>query len=45
MPLEWDTFYLMVGSSAAALIGLLFVVITLTANLDAAKAEAGSQPS
>jgi hypothetical protein len=30
---EWETFYLMVGSSAAALIGLLFVVITLTSDI------------
>jgi len=29
MPSEWETYFLMVGSSAAALIGLLFVVITL----------------
>ncbi len=27
----WDDFYLMIGSAAGALIGLLFVVITLTA--------------
>jgi hypothetical protein len=29
MPGEWETYFLMVGSSAAALIGLLFVVVTL----------------
>jgi uncharacterized membrane protein len=29
---EWDTFYVIVGSSAAALIGLQFVAITLIAN-------------
>jgi uncharacterized membrane protein HdeD (DUF308 family) len=28
---EWDTFYVIVGSAAAALIGLQFVVITLIA--------------
>jgi hypothetical protein len=27
----WDTFYVIIGSSAAALTGLMFVVITLTA--------------
>lgn len=30
MPDAWESFYLMVGSSSAVLIGLLFVVITLT---------------
>jgi len=30
----WDNFYLMIGSAAAALIGLLFVVITLTSGLE-----------
>lgn len=34
MPEAWETFYLMVGSSAGALIGLLFVVITLTGEID-----------
>lgn len=29
----WDTFYVIVGSSAAALTGLMFVVITLTAEV------------
>lgn len=29
MPGEWETFYFMLGGSAAALIGLLFVVVTL----------------
>jgi hypothetical protein len=27
----WDTFFFLIGSSAGALIGLMFVVITLTA--------------
>ncbi len=31
----WDNFYLLVGSAAGALIGLLFIVVTLTANMDA----------
>lgn len=35
MPEAWETYYLMVGSSAGALIGLLFVVITLSGELDA----------
>lgn len=29
----WDTFYVIIGSSAAALTGLMFVVITLTAEM------------
>src|SRR3982751_765881 len=29
----WDTFYVIIGSSAAALTGLMFVVITLTAEI------------
>ena len=32
---EWESFYVIVGSSAAALTGLMFVVITLIADLDA----------
>lgn len=43
MPREWETFYFMVGSSAAGLIGLLFVVITLTSDFDRSKVEAGSR--
>ena len=43
MPREWETFFFMVGSSATGLIGLLFVVITLTAERNPAKAEAGSR--
>jgi hypothetical protein len=33
--LAWDNFYVIVGSSAAALTGLFFVVIALVADLDA----------
>ena len=33
----WENFYLIIGPSAAALIGLLFVVATLTSSLDRAK--------
>jgi hypothetical protein len=32
---EWESFYVIVGSSAAALTGLMFVVITLMADLEA----------
>jgi len=32
---EWESFYVIVGSSAAALTGLMFVVITLIADLGA----------
>jgi hypothetical protein len=32
---EWDSFYVIVGSSAAALTGLMFVVITLIADSNA----------
>jgi hypothetical protein len=37
----WDSFYLMLGSAAAALIGLLFVVATLTSEREAASAARG----
>lgn len=43
MPGEWETYYLMIGSSAAALIGLLFVVMTLSAEIDAARADAAQR--
>jgi len=39
----WSEFYLMVGSSAAALIGLLFVVATLTADIEERRALRGQQ--
>src|SRR5689334_2520726 len=29
----WDNFYLMIGGAAGALIGLFFIVVTLTGNL------------
>ena len=38
MPTEWETFYFMMGSAAAGLIGLLFVVVTLSGEIDATKA-------
>ncbi|MFL6721357.1 MAG: hypothetical protein ACJ8FT_06085 [Sphingomonas sp.] len=37
----WDNYYLMVGSSAGALIGLMFVVVTLTAGRGRAETERG----
>jgi predicted permease len=40
---DWDNFYLMIGSAAGALIGLLFVVVTLTTNLGRDKAQRGQQ--
>jgi hypothetical protein len=38
----WDNFYLMLGSAAAGLIGLLFVVVTLTAGFDRPQNSRGS---
>jgi hypothetical protein len=38
----WENFYVIVGSSAGALIGLQFVVITLIADMPIATAQAGS---
>ncbi|THD61564.1 hypothetical protein [Phenylobacterium sp.] len=38
----WDNFYLMIGGAAGGLIGLLFVVATLTGSVDREKAERGS---
>jgi hypothetical protein len=37
----WDDFYLMLGGAAASLIGLLFVVVTLTHSLDRSQAQRG----
>jgi hypothetical protein len=37
----WDEYFFMIGSSAAALIGLMFVVVTLTAGRDRQQLEAG----
>src|SRR5438270_10111803 len=39
----WEEYFLMVGSSAAALIGLMFVVVTLTAGRDRAEVERGKR--
>jgi len=43
MPETWQTFYLMVGSSSAGLIGLLFVVMTLTSEVEPSRAMLGSR--
>ncbi len=39
----WDNYFFMIGSSAAALIGLMFVVVTLTAGHDRGEVERGKQ--
>jgi len=38
----WDNFYILVGSAAGALIGLLFIVVTLTAGMDRDQALRGA---
>jgi len=40
--MEWDSFYIIVGSAAGALIGLQFVVMTLIAERPPTHAAAGS---
>ena len=40
---NWDNFYLLIGSGAGALIGLMFVVATLTAGLESAGVSQGAQ--
>src|SRR5690348_2369145 len=30
----WETFYLLIGTSAAALVGVMFIVTTLTAEIE-----------
>lgn len=42
MILGWSNFYFLVGSASAGLIGLLFVVVTLTAGRDRASALRGA---
>ena len=39
----WDNYYLMVGGSAGALIGLMFVVMTLTAGRETSEIERGKK--
>ena len=43
MPAGWESFYLLIGGAAGALIGLLFVVITLTSELEPKRAAVGSK--
>jgi hypothetical protein len=38
----WSNFYYLIGSAAAGLIGLLFVVMTLTSGLDRSRARRGA---
>ena len=38
----WDSFYLLIGTTAGALIGLLFVVTTLTVDLERTRAQRGA---
>jgi hypothetical protein len=38
----WDGFYLLIGGAAGALIGLVFVVVTLTSGMDRSSALRGS---
>jgi len=40
---DWHDFYLLIGPSAAALVGWLFVVATLTSGFDRARAIRGSR--
>ena len=39
----WDNFYIIVGSSAGALIGVIFIVATLTAGLETSRASRGAR--
>src|SRR5258708_3135521 len=43
MPAGWESFYLLIGGAAGALIGLLFVVITLTSELEPKGGAVGSK--
>ncbi|MFI4936226.1 MAG: hypothetical protein ACHP7N_16560 [Caulobacterales bacterium] len=38
----WDNFFFMIGSAAAGLIGLLFVVVTLTSSIERSQALRGA---
>jgi hypothetical protein len=40
---DWGDYFFMLGSSAAALIGLMFVVVTLTAGRDRGEVEGGKR--
>jgi hypothetical protein len=43
MLMEWESFYLLTGSAAGALIGLLFIVATLMTDVDRTSAERGDK--
>ncbi len=43
MPGAWENFYLMMGSSAAALIGLLFIVASLSAERESTSVRRGTR--
>lgn len=38
----WETFYLLVGTSAAALVGVMFIVITLAADIEVEQVNRGT---
>ena len=40
---DWENYYLLVGSAAGALIGLMFVVTTLTTGIDPSRVSRGAQ--
>jgi formate/nitrite transporter FocA (FNT family) len=40
---DWENYYLLIGAAAGALIGLVFVVTTLTAGLDASRVSRGAK--
>ena len=40
---HWDSFFLMIGSAAGALIGLLFIVATLTAGFEREQSQRGAR--
>jgi hypothetical protein len=40
---DWESFYIIVGPTAGALIGIMFVVATLTAGMDATRRKRGAQ--
>jgi hypothetical protein len=40
---DWENYYLLIGSAAGALIGLMFVVTTLTAGIDASRVSRGAK--
>jgi hypothetical protein len=40
---EWENFYIIIGPTAGALIGLMFVVATLTAGFEARRAARGAR--